>query len=63
MATRSVNDVNLQPVEAAYLLNLKNREEYETAVRAQDLGLVDANFEDRDVMLYGDTHRSATANL
>lgn len=63
MATRSVNDVNLQPVEAAHLLNLDNREAYETAVRAQNLGLDDDNFEDRDIMLYGDVHRSATANL
>ncbi len=63
MATRSVNDVNLQPVEAAVLLNLDNREAYETAVRTQTLGLNNANFTDRDGPLYGDPHRSPTANL
>ena len=63
MATRSVNDVNLQPVEAAHLLNLDNREAYEAAIRAQELGLNDTNFSDRDIKLYGDPHRSETANL
>lgn len=63
MATRSVNDANLQPVEAALLLNLDNREAYETAVRAQAMGHNDANFTDRDIKLYGEPHRSQTANL
>ncbi len=63
MATVSVNDVNLQPVERALLLNLDRREAYEAAIRAKSLGLVDANFVERDRMLYADTHRSQTANL
>jgi len=63
MATRSVNDANLQPVEAALLLNLDNREAYEAAVRAQAMGHNDANFTDRDIKLYGEPHRSQTANL
>lgn len=63
MASRTVNDANLQPEEAARLLNLKNRELYETAVRAQAMGHNDANFTDRDIMLYGEPHRSQTANL
>lgn len=63
MATRSVNDANLEPEEAARLLNLDNREAYEAAVRAQALGHNSANFSDRDIKLYGNPHRSQTANL
>jgi len=63
MATTSINDANLQPVEAAEVKNLKRREQYETAVRAQTMGLNDANFTDRDKGLYADTHRSQNANL
>ncbi len=63
MTTRSVSDANLQPVEAALLLNLDNREAYEAAVRAQAMGHNDANFTDRDIKLYGEPHRSQTANL
>ncbi len=63
MATRSVNDENLQPEEQARLLNLDNREAYEAALRAKAMGWNDANFSDRDIMLYGDPHRSQTANL
>lgn len=63
MATRTVNDANLEPEEAARLLNLDNREAYETAVRAQAMGHNDTNFSDRDIKLYGDPHRSQTANL
>ncbi len=63
MATRSVNDENLQPEEQARLLNLDNREAYEAAVRAKAMGWNDANFSDRDLPLYGDPHRSQTANL
>lgn len=63
MATRSVNDQYLQPEEAARLLNLDNREAYEDAVRAQALGLTSQDFSDRDIKLYGNPHRSQTANL
>lgn len=63
MATVSVNDANLQPVERALLANLDRREAYEAAVRAQALGLVNQDFVDRDKKLYADTHRSQTANL
>lgn len=63
MASRTVNDQYLQPEEAARLLNLDNREAYEDAVRAQAMGHNDANFTDRDIKLYGDPHRSQTANL
>lgn len=63
MATTSINDANLQPVEAALIINAKRREVYETTVRAQSLGTNDANFTDRDKGLYADTHRSQTANL
>lgn len=63
MATHSINDANLQPVEVAELLNAKRREDYEAAVRAQTLGLNAANFTDRDKGLYADTHRSQNANL
>ncbi len=63
MATRSVNDANLEEEEKARLLNLDNREAYEAAVRAQAMGHNDTNFSDRDIMLYGNPHRSQTANL
>lgn len=63
MAERTVNDQHLQPEEQARLLNLDNREAYETAVRAKAMGWNDANFSDRDLPLYGDPHRSQTANL
>lgn len=62
MATTSINDANMQPEEVARVINLKRVEEYETAIRAKNLGLNDANFSDRDVKLYGDPHRSPTAN-
>lgn len=63
MTTRSVNDQHLEEEEKARLLNLDNREAYEAAVRAQELGLNDTNFSDRDTKLYGDPHRSQAANL
>lgn len=63
MTTRSVNDVNLEEEEKSRLLNLDNREAYEASVRAQAMGHNDANFSDRDIKLYGDPHRSQTANL
>lgn len=63
MATHNINDVNLQPVEVALLLNQERRSAYEAAVRAQNLGLDAQNFTDRDKGLYADTHRSQNANL
>lgn len=63
MATTSINDANMQPEEVARVINLKRVEEYEADVRAQNMGLNDANFSDRDVKLYGEPHRSPTANL
>lgn len=63
MATVSVNDVNLQPVERALLLNADNRENYEAGIRAQNTGITPAMHDDRDNGLYADTHRSQTANL
>lgn len=63
MATHNVNDVNLQPVEVAELLNAERRTAYEAAVRAQSTGITAADHEARDKGLYADTHRSQTANL
>ncbi len=63
MATTSINDANMQPEEVARVINLKRVEEYEAAVRAKALGLTDQDFADRDIKLYGDTHRDPTANL
>lgn len=69
MATHSVNDANLQPVEVAELLNSERRADYEAAVRAQTLGLDNANFTDRDNGvaghggLYPNVHRAQDANL
>lgn len=63
MATTSINDANMQPEEVARVINLKRVEEYEAAVRAQAMGLNDANFSDRDIKLYGEPHRDPTGNL
>lgn len=63
MATTSINDANMQPEEVARVINLKRVETYEAAVRAEALGLTSQDFTDRDVKLYGEPHRSPTANL
>jgi hypothetical protein len=63
MATTSINDANMQPEEVARVINLKRVEEYEAAVRAKAMGWNDTNFSDRDTPLYGNPHRSPTANL
>lgn len=63
MATTSINDANMQPEEVARVINLKRVETYEAAVRAKALGLTSQDFADRDIKLYGEPHRSPTANL
>lgn len=63
MATTSINDANMQPEEVARVINLKRVETYEAAVRAKALGLTNQDFVDRDIKLYGEPHRSPTANL